>query len=153
LTNDPDEDYEFGHYTVDGARIDGDTFILDKNVAVSGVFTYAGLRDKVITIDNLGAGGSGATLTVPAGGDTATLAIGTADSIYADPDTIGAFGFSGEAAGALAGVNSITVNFSSSAPADISLAYAHYVRQALQAAKPRRCRYGQRRPRQVHAGV
>jgi hypothetical protein len=38
LSNDPDDAYAFDHYTVDGAAISGDTFALDKDVTVSGVF-------------------------------------------------------------------------------------------------------------------
>jgi hypothetical protein len=58
LTNSPDRDYRFDRYTLDGAAIDGNTFTLNSNVTVSGVFVPTGGEPVVYTV----------TLTQPQGG-------------------------------------------------------------------------------------
>jgi hypothetical protein len=46
LSNSPDSDYTFSHYTVDGEEVSGNTFALNKSVTVSGVFTPTGGGDQ-----------------------------------------------------------------------------------------------------------
>jgi hypothetical protein len=83
-----------------------------------------------------GAGGSDARLTMQAGSNAAGLDVGSASDPYADPAALGAFSLPQEVKEALENANSITVNFASSGPADVSLAYVHYLREAISAAKP-----------------
>jgi hypothetical protein len=52
-------------------------------------------QNVTMSIASLG-GDSNAALTIPAGSDAATLTIGTADSIYADPFAVAAFSLSTE---------------------------------------------------------
>jgi hypothetical protein len=92
-------------------------------------------QDRVVTIPSLGTGGPGAVLTVPAESAAAVLAIGLGGSPYAGPATPAAITLPEEAAAALENADSITVNFASSEPADVSLAYVHYVREAIKSAK------------------
>ncbi|MDR1955580.1 MAG: hypothetical protein LBQ30_01845, partial [Treponema sp.] len=84
------------------------------------------LVDTVIRIPNLGAGGPAATLTVPAGGSTATIAMDN----YADPGEINAFSLDSNAAQALSG-KTVTVHIDAANPAAVSLAYVHYLREAI----------------------
>jgi hypothetical protein len=90
LTNSPDDDYAFSHYTVDGAAQTENTFSLNKDVTVSGVFTPKPAQSNSITIGNI----------------TATLDPDTGELVipdYADPAAIGPITLSAEDKGKLAG--------------------------------------------------
>jgi hypothetical protein len=134
LTNSPAANYDFSHYTVDGTRHDANTFTLDSSATVSGVFTAKPAAGANVPIASLG-GGSPAVLTVPAGGGAAALDVGVASALYTDPAPPSAFALPPDAIEALANASSVAVSFASSAPANVSLAYVHYVREAIKAAK------------------
>jgi hypothetical protein len=79
---------------------------------------------------------SNARLTMPSGNNVAAvLDIGLSNVQYPTLSSPAAFNLPGSMVSALANANSITVNFASSASADISLAYVHYLRSAISTAK------------------
>ena len=127
LTNSPGETHTFSHYTVDGAAIPGGAFVLNSDVTVSGVFVSP--VDDITNIPNLGAGGPAAVLTIPVAGNDVRLDIGTSAANYADPAAPGAISLGKSLSG-----KSVTINFDSQGPASVSLAYVHYVREAVKAA-------------------
>jgi hypothetical protein len=124
LTNSPDDDYAFSHYTVDGAAITGSTFSLNKDVTVSGVFTPKSAQSNSITIGNI----------------TATLDPDTGELVipdYADPAAIGPITLSAEDKGKLASKTlSVDIQKGTGASDTVSLAYVHYLREALLSAAP-----------------
>jgi hypothetical protein len=95
---------------------------------------------EVVTIDHLGASGPKAVLTVPDDPAAAsTLVIGTGDTAYSDPASIG--DLSGVIAGQWDGLwasksnTDVNVTFVTNGTGrTVSLAYVHYVREAVKAA-------------------
>ncbi|MDR1901113.1 MAG: hypothetical protein LBQ88_02355, partial [Treponema sp.] len=114
--------------------------IADMNVAigknldettVSRVADYPPPSTETVVEDvpALGTGGPAAKLSIPANGSQATLEIGTAGANYSDPTALGVLGFSSDLTG-----KSVAISFASQNPANVSLAYVHYVREAVRAA-------------------
>jgi hypothetical protein len=121
LTNSPAEDYEFSHYIVDGETVNGAVFTLNKDVTVSGAFNYG---EEM----RLGEGGPLARLVVPAtAGEDAVLEVsGTA----AEYRGVRVASLNGVITADLSG-RAVQVRLSAESPAEISLAYVHYIRAAL----------------------
>jgi hypothetical protein len=91
LSNTPATDYTFSHYTVNGARNDGNSFTLDKDAAVNGVVT-PDENSGDVPIASL-CGGSPARRGIPEGGGTAVLDIGAADRHIPIPRRLGPLPF------------------------------------------------------------